>query len=299
MSLKALPFVALNAFFFGSSMVASRFIVGNFPPLVYLSVRLIIASAAFFMIFVIQPGAEFPRDRSLWIRAGILGVFGTALNLVMNVSALQYLSSGMVAVLLALTPAVTVLWAHIALPEERLQGWQWLGLVLAFGGASMLALSGESGLPNVTANPIGYAMVMVSVLTGAWRAIHMRKHLKNDNATQVASIRMFVSALLLVPLTVVAVDYDPVPITPLIAGVVLWASLIGTFGGFLVQLYTIQHFGAVPGSMVTYLIPIFAGTGGILLLGETFTPLMLAGMAVIICGIALVQRPRKPKIAAT
>jgi drug/metabolite transporter (DMT)-like permease len=291
MSLKALPFVALNAFLFGSTLVASRFSVGNFPPLVYLSFRLVIASGAFLLVFWLRPGAHFPLDGGLWLRAGVVGVFGTALNLVMNVSALQYLSSGVVSVLLALSPAVTVLWAHFLLPEERLHGWQWLGLVLAFGGASVLALAGETGIPDVTqADPRGYLMVGTAVLSNSIMAIYMRKMLKNDDSTQVASIRIFTAAMVLIPLTLIAVPYDPVPVSPLVGSVVVWAGIVGTFGGFFVQLYTIQNFGAVPGSMVTYLIPVVAGTGGVLLLGEEFTLTMLTGVAIIISGIALVQR---------
>ncbi len=291
MSLRALPFVALNAFLFGSTMVASRFSVGQLPPLLYLSVRLLVASSAFLLLYVVRPGAVFPQDRGLWLRAGIVGVFGTALNLVMNVSALQYLSSGVVSVMLSLTPAVTVLWAHFLLPEERLHGWQWIGLGLAFGGAATLALAGETGIPDVTrADPRGYLMVGTAVLANSSMAIYMRKMLKNDNSTQVASIRIFTATLVLVPLAALTVNYDPVPISPLVAFVVLWASLMGTFGGFFVQLYTIQTYGAVPGAMVTYLIPVFAGTGGVLLLGEQFTLTMLIGVTIIITGIALVQR---------
>ncbi len=291
MSLKALPFVTLNAFLFGSTLVASRYSVGNFPPLVYLSFRLLIASGAFFLIFLLRSEAQFPMDGSLWLRAGIFGVFGTALNLTLNVSALQYLSSGVVSVILSLSPAMTVLWAHFLLPEERLHGWQWLGLMLAFSGAAVLALAGESGIPDIAqADPRGYLMVLGAVLANSIMAIYVRKMLKNDNSVQVASIRIFVAALTLIPLTVFAVPYDPVPVSPLAAGAVIYAGLVGTFGGFFVQLYNIQHFGAVPGSMVTYLIPIFAGTGGVLLLGEVFTVRMLVGVAVIITGIALVQR---------
>ncbi|MCA9912053.1 MAG: DMT family transporter [Anaerolineae bacterium] len=291
MSLKALPFVILNAFLFGSTLVASRFSVGNFPPLVYLSFRLLIASSAFLLIYLLRPEAHFPLDGSLWRRVGVFGVFGTALNLVLNVSALQYLSSGVVSVILSLSPAMTVLWAHFLLPEERLRGWQWLGLLFAFSGAALLAFSGESGIPDIAqADPRGYLMVLGAVLANSIMAIYVRKMLKNDNSIQVASIRMFVAALTLIPLTVFTVQYDPVPVSPIAAGAVIYAGLVGTFGGFFVQLYNIQHFGAVPGSMVTYLIPIFAGTGGVLLLGEHFTPIMFLGVAIIITGIALVQR---------
>lgn len=295
MTLKALPFVLLTGFLFGSTLVASRFSVGQFHPLAYISFRLLLASAAHILIYLVLQ-RSFPTDRTLWFRAGLYGVFGTAVNLVGIVSALQFLSSGLAAVLITVSPAVTALLAHLFLPDERLGMAQWLGILFALGGAVMLAVAGENGLPDIAPSPWGYLLVGVGIMSGSIMTIYVRRNLQGFDQLDTASIRMWVATLAVFPATLLFVGFDVSAVDNQGIFAVLYAALIGTFGGFFTQLYTIKRFGAVPAAMVTYVIPLVSGVGGVVLLSETFTPLMFVGVAIIVAGIALVQQPaRKAK----
>ncbi len=42
--------------------------------------------------------------------------------------------------------------------------------------------------------------------------------------------------------------------------------------------------------MTSHVIPVVTGIGGVLVLGETITPVMLAGTGVIVSGIAIINR---------
>lgn len=294
MRLAALPYVMLTALLFGSTLIASRFSVGQFHPLIYISIRLILASLAFVVLFRSSPRFHFPHDRTIWLKAGILGVFGTALNLLMIVNSLQYLSSGIVSLLLTLSPVLTVLLAAVFLPEERLNVRQWLGIGLVFTGAALLTLSGENGLPDVTeTNPLGYVLISVAIIAGSIMTIYIRRVLKDCDSTQVASIRIFIAMLVVVPLGLAFGEQDASQINAAGIFAVVYAGLVGTFGGFFSQLYTVQRFGAVPGAMITYFIPIVAGIGGVLVLGESITTPMLISFVIIVAGIVLVQRREK------
>ena len=50
--------------------------------------------------------------------------------------------------------------------------------------------------------------------------------------------------------------------------------------------------------MTSYIIPIIAGFGGVLILGEEFTTTMVYGMVVIIAGVTLLQEFEKDKVIA-
>lgn len=289
MTLKALPFVILTGFLFGSTLIASRFSVGQFHPLNYISFRLLLASSAHLLIYLFSQRA-FPRDRTLWFRAALYGVFGTAVNLVGIVSSLQFLSSGLAAILITTSPAIVAVLTHFFLPEERLNIRQWLGVIFALSGAVMLALLGENGLPDVAVNPIGYLMAGAAILSGSIMTIYARRKLQDYDSFDTASIRMWIATLTVVPLTTIFVGYDLSAVNMQGVGAVLYAAFIGTFAGFIVQLYTISRFGAVPASMVTYIIPLVTVVGGIFILGESFTPLMVVGVAIIVSGIMLIQQ---------
>lgn len=289
MTAKALPFVILTGFLFGSTLIASRFSVGQFHPLNYISFRLLIASSAHILLYLFS-SRNLPRNRKMWFHAAIYGVFGTALNLVGIVSSLQYLSSGLTAILITVSPAITALVAYFFLPDERLNGRQWLGIIFALSGAIMLALLGESGLPDVSPEPTGYLLAGAAIISGSVMNVYARQKLRTYDSFDTASIRMWVATLTVVPLSSILVGYDLSAVNSAGLFAVIYAGLIGTFCGFIIQLYTISRFGAIPASMVTYVIPLVTGIGGVFILGEQFTPLMFVGIGIIVTGIMLVQQ---------
>jgi drug/metabolite transporter (DMT)-like permease len=296
MSLRALPYVSLTALLFGSTLIASRFSVGQYEPLTYLTLRVLIASAGYLLILLFHPQRNFPKDLTLWRHATILGIFGTAVNLVCIVSSLQYLSAGLVAILITTSPVVTAFIAGLVLPEEKLNRNQWVGVALALSGAILLAIAGENGLPDVSPDVRGYLLVAVPVISGSIATVYARQTLKDYDPVDVTSIRIFVATLVILPLTIAFAGFDTSAVDIGGVGAVLYAALVGTFGGFFVQVYVITQFGAVPSSMVTYLIPLVAGVGGVFILRERITPLMMVGMVIIVIGILLVQRGRLPAI---
>ena len=119
---KAIPYVVLLGFLWGSTLVVSRFSVGQYDPRTYISLRLLIAASAHLIVYAISgwiiAERPWPRKARLWGRASIFGIFGTAVSMTCIVSSLQYQSSGVTALLLTLGPVVTVVLAQFFLPDE-------------------------------------------------------------------------------------------------------------------------------------------------------------------------------------
>ena len=295
MNIKALPYVTLLGFFFGSSMVVSRFGVGQFEPITYIGVRMIISSLMALSVYRIASGRRFPRDRELWKRAGLLGIFGTAVPMTCVIYSLQYQSSGVASLLLATGPAITIILAHYTLPDELLSRRKVFGVGLALSGAIFLAISGEDGLPGVqAAAPTGFILVMIAMIFSSVMIIYARKRLTTYDAYEVGSIRIFITALTVMPLSLLTVGFDLNAVTESGYLALLYSAIVGTFLGLLLSFYNIKRFGATPAVMSTYVIPIVAGIGGMLVLGEEITLTMLIGMGVIVSGIALLQEYNMP-----
>lgn len=295
LNIRALPYVLLLGLFFGSSLVVSRFNVGQFAPAAYIGIRMVIASLMSLSVYALVTGRRVPRDRELWKRAGLLGVFGTAVPMTCVVASLQYQSSGVASLLLTTGPAMTVLLAHWVLPDELLNKRKIFGVSLALGGALLLTLSGENGLPDVSrADPTGYLLVVLGMISSSIMIIFARKYLRDYDAFDVGSVRLFSTAIAMMPFALLTTGFDLSAVDA--AGIVglLYAALVGTFIGFMLSFYTIKRFGATPAVMTTYVIPIVAGVGGVLLLDEEITGTMVIGMIVIASGIALIQEYRKP-----
>jgi drug/metabolite transporter (DMT)-like permease len=119
--------------------------------------------------------------------------------------------------------------------------------------------------------------------------VYTRKYMKEFNAYDVASIRIWTAAFAVLPLSLVLVGLDLGAVTKIGVAGLLYAAVIGTFAGMLLAFYNIKRFGATSAAMTAYVIPVVAGIGGVLFLHERITAVMLVGMALIITGIVIIQ----------
>ena len=181
------------------------------------------------------------------------------------------------------------------MPDELLTRRKTLGAGLALGGALLLALSGEDGLPDVQqAQPIGYLLVGTGMIFTSVMVIYARKYLRGYDAYDVGSIRMFTTAVVALPLSLLMADFDVSGADAVGVAALGYTALVGTFLAFMLSFYNIKRFGATAAVIATYIIPVVAGIGGVVALGEEFTEAMLVGMAIIVSGIALLQEVKKP-----
>ncbi len=286
------PNVILLGALFGTTLVASRFSVGQMSSLTYVGLRLGLATMGFLIIYLLPTSKRvWPRDVTLWQRGVILGIFGTALPMVSFVSSLQYISSGLASVLMTTSPAITAILAHFLLPDEKLTFKRGAGVILAFIGALLLTLRGESGIAGLTrANPLGYVFVFSGILSANIMSIYIRKKMRGYSTFDVGVIRMITSTLVVLPLAwwVSGLDISRVDSTGW--SVLVYAAVIGTFFAMMLDFSNIKRFGATISAMVTFVIPVVAVICGALFLGEHTTSSMLAGMILIIAGIWQIVR---------
>jgi len=290
----ALPHVLLLGLIFGSTLLASRFVVDQFAPTTYVWLRLVLSLPLFVALYT-AGGRRWPGGRALrasgLLRDGIiLGVFGTAVPMVAYVASLQYQSAGMTALLMTTAPALTVLFAQFLLPDERLTARKAVGIAVALGGAALLVLRGESGLAGVSGSPIGYALVIGGMLVDSFMVVYTRRHCRDHDTVALSSVRLTVAALVVAPLSLALIGLDLSAVTPAGYVALVYAAVAGTFGGLMLFLSVNQRYGATAASLTSYILPVVAAAGGVLFLDEQVTPIMLAGMGLIIAGIMVLNQ---------
>ena len=286
MNPQAYPSILLLGLLFGTTLLASRFSVGQYHPLTYLGLRLVIASLGFIVAYVFRiTNRRWPRDRRLWKHAVVLGVF-TSITMTGIVASMVYLSSGMASIMITAGPAFTVILANFFLEDEPLSWRKGVGVALAISGATLLVVLGETGLPDVrAANPLGYALVLTGILVASIMVIYIRMYMQDLDSYDVTSARMIVAALIVMPISLLLVGFDLSGVNRAGYLVLLYAAIVGTIFAFLLQFYNIQRFGATASVMVAYVIPVVATIGGALFLGEQITMGMLAGLVLIAIGV--------------
>lgn len=290
--IQTLPYILSLGLLFGSTLVASRFCVGQFNSVTFIALRVMIAGLLHALIYIFAfKKRKWPSGRELWKRGAVLGIFSTAIPMNFVTASLHYQSSGVTAILVSLNPVFTVIMAHFMLKDERLNRRKLLGVALALSGAILMVAMGETGLPDMSqANPIGYLLVFSAMISGGFATVYARKHMKGMDAIDVASVRMWMAGLITIPLSLLLVGFDLSKVTFQGYTALAWASIAGTFLGMLLSFYIIKRFGATTRAMTTYIVPIVSTIGGVLLLDETITIGMVFGIALILAGIVVINQ---------
>jgi len=100
------------------------------------------------------------------------------------------------------------------------------------------------------------------------------------------------SIMLAIALAVAGAPAPHVTAESIAAIVVL--GIIGTRFAYVLNYQIITSEGATVASTVTYLLPVVAIALGVLVLGESVTMTVLAGIALVLAGVALAHRRPKP-----
>ncbi|MEM7117944.1 MAG: DMT family transporter [Chloroflexota bacterium] len=287
---KGLPYVLLLSLFFGTSLVSSRFGLREFSSLAFVGLRMLVSWCAFLLTFALVKQYSWPTERQIWRHGMVLGVIGTAVPMTAFITSLNYLSSGVSAIIGTIGPAITIVLAHFLLQDERLTWRKGVGVAFALGGALLLTLMGETGLDTTEAvNPLGYILVFTATISSSLSLIYARAHVRDLSAFQITSVRALTTMVITLPLAFFTIGIDFSVVTSVGLTSLFYSALISSFAGFILALYIINQFGVATSIMTNYLVPIVASIGGALLLDERITIGMVSGMVIILIGISIIN----------
>ncbi|MEM7117559.1 MAG: DMT family transporter [Chloroflexota bacterium] len=291
MHTKALPYIFLLSFCWGTNVVASRFGIGQFEPFLYIMLRLAIATLVFVPILLFIQG-KLPTDKTLWRQAAISGVLGVAIPIPTFILSLQYQSSGVASLYVTTLPVMLVIAAHFFLPDEKMTRFKALGVGLALSGTLFLAVRGESGLADVgRASPLGFILVMSGLVSEVGNTMFVRSKMQGQDPMQVTAVRLFTATLVVLVVTLVLGDFSLANVTQAGYFALGYAAFIGALAAQFLAFYVQRTYGATAFSLNSFIVPVVAIVAGALLLDEVITWPMGVGMLLIGGGLYLINRP--------
>lgn len=257
---------ALVAFAANSILCRLALRAHTIDPATFTAVRLLAGAVTLTLLVSLRRGTAAPQHGS-WLSAAALFFYAAPFSF-------AYLSLGAGTGALILFGAVQLTMLLVAIRRgQRPRPIQWLGIIVAFGGLAWLLL------PGITApSPVGATMMLVA--GASWGVYSLRGHGASDalglTAGNFARSLPLVLVLWLVALS--QLHAEP-------AGI-LWATLSGAVAsgiGYAIWYRALPYISSVTAAVVQLSVPLLAGLGGILLLGEQVT-LRLAVAAVLVLG---------------
>jgi drug/metabolite transporter (DMT)-like permease len=201
----------------------------------------------------------------------------------------ERISSGLASILNSTTTLWTAVLIYWAIPTERPSLVNYIGVVIGFAGVVILVLPDISS-HGVSGNFFGAMAVIVAALSYAVNAIYQRRKMRNVSVFEVSLGQLMATVLFAIPLAVPSLPQVHIALSSLAAVLALGAG--GTGLAYLLYYYVMNTLGAVRAAGVTLLVPVTAVFWGVVLLHETLSLPIVAGMVVILVGIVLTNLRR-------
>ncbi|MDO8987267.1 MAG: EamA family transporter [Coriobacteriia bacterium] len=279
----------------GTTYLAIRIgLDAQWPPAAFAGLRLLPAGLILLGISRVR-GVSMRvsrRDLRTIIMVGLLllvgGQYGTYL-------AEQYIGSGLTALTVALLP-LWIAGAESLLPDmERPTARGYLGLVLGFAGLGILLAPRIAGISGSGTELLGIGIeILATWLWTTGSIVSKRRPVKAD-ALVATGYEMLAAGAALVLIATVRGEWSQISLTPAGVGSLVYLILIGSCVAFTAFVWLLRHAPASKVMTYAYVNPVVAVFLGWLVLSEPIDGWMIAGMAVIVTGVALAtSAPTRP-----
>ena len=279
-------FVTL-ATMWGLSFPAISVGLEHLPPLLFAAFRYDTAAILLLGYAVATTDSWRPVGRNnleavLW--GGLFLVAGNGLLFIGQ----QTVPSGVAAILQALVPILTALWALVLL-GERLSLIGSVGVGLGFLGVGLIVQPDPNNL--LAGDTVSRLIIVGQVISVSLGGVLIDRAAPSMERVAMTGWAMLLGGVVLHALSLGAGEALPgsVP-APVALGAILYLGVFSTALAFVIYFTIPEERGAFETSLVAYLVPVIATVAGIALLGESVGVLSVAGFVVVFAGFALLKR---------
>jgi drug/metabolite transporter (DMT)-like permease len=292
-------------FIWGSSYLFIKLAVDDFGTFTLVALRLIVGALLLWIVIRIakQP---LPRERRIYGHLIVMAIINITIPFLLITWAEQYVESSLAAILTSPVPLFAIVLSAWFLPDEPIRVNGLIGLLVGFVGVVIVTSPGLTGEKSSLAGELALLGAAFSYAAGA---VYSRRNVRGLPPMVPAVFQVTFAAIIV---TTLAVLFEhPWTATPDAEAIfaILWLGLLGSGVAYLLVFRLFAHWGATRTTLVAYLLPVVGIVLGYLVLDEAIDGRLIAGTALIIAGVFLVNskfgqrrvygRGRVPTIEAT
>ncbi|MEU5691247.1 EamA family transporter [Actinosynnema sp. NPDC020468] len=274
------------ALLWGSSFLWIKIALTGFSPVQLAFVRTVLG-AVVLVAMVHTRGQRLPGDRKVWGHLVIAAAFGNVIPFVLFAVGEQTVDSGVAGVLNATTPLWTLAFGLVLGYERNRGATRIAGLLLGFVGTLLIFAPWEkAGLAGW-----GALACLAAAACYAVSYTYIGRTLSGRGLTsiQLASAQLVTaSGLSLLVLPAGGLGEPHLTWQALVAIAVL--GVLGTGVAFVINYRLIEDEGPTNTTSVGYLLPVVSVLLGAVFLGEGLNLRVVAGMVVVLVGVALSRK---------
>jgi drug/metabolite transporter (DMT)-like permease len=280
----------LAVVFWGISFVATKAAVTEISPVALIFARAGLGTILLVGLLALR-GRDWrpPRSDLGWL--ALMGFIGVAFHQGLQAYGLRLTTAVKTGWLIGLTPIWSAVLAALFL-RERFPPAKLLGLVLGFAGALLVVTGGRFG-SDVFALPSTKGDLLVLASTVNWAVYSVVGHpvIKRLGALRATAGAMLLAwVMLVVPMAVAGAWTDYGRLSAAGWAAVLFLGIASSGLGYLFWYGALETIETSKVAALLYIEPLVTLVAAWLLLGEPIGLVTLAGGALLLAGVALVQR---------
>jgi drug/metabolite transporter (DMT)-like permease len=269
----------------GSTWLAIKIGLESIPPFYSVVFRFLIAAFLSYGLLRMR-GLSIPRDRASWNLFVTIGLLSFGLPFSIIYWSGQYLPSGLMSILFAVFPFMVAILSHKFLPNEPLNVFKVIGIVIGFSGIIVIFSEGLSSSSTMGQfQLLGIVGIVVGTILQAGGLMVLKRKGKdvdpltlNFSGMLIGAIPVAVMAILFERLSDIRVDAKSV-------GSILYLSTFGSVVTFAVYFWMLKRVEAVYLSFLTFVTPVVAVFLGAVVLGEKLEPNTFLGASLVLLGV--------------
>ena len=274
---------ALLCVIWGSTWLVIKVGYGGLGPFNVAAVRFFVAGLMLAPIVALT-GARWPATRAEWGLIAFVGVvlFGADYGLIYWAE--QYIDSGITAILFATLPLITIAFAHVYVPGDRITPRKLVGTTLAFLGVA--ALFGDHVRIDASKTWPMLAVVGAAVCAAA-TGVASKRHGGTLHPAALNAPAMLIGAIALTGMSLATGERFVFPRDGATWGAVLYLAAVGSVLSFLVYFSLLKTWSVTSLSFISVFTPAIALLLGFVFLDERPTLWTAIGGALILGGVTL------------
>lgn len=284
---RALFAVGLVSIFWGTTWLASKKGVEHMPALQLAGIRQLLGGGIYIIFFLIR-GFKWPSWNQLF-RFTWMSVIMFVVSNGFGTWSVQYIPSGLGAVIGAIAPIWIALFSLVLFKDTRLNITTVIGLILGFGGILIIFYDYLDILFDANFS-LGIILGVIATMTWALGTLLTVKHARDLNPYYSVGWQMFLSGLILTAVSYITGQHIPLAEIPMPAWYsITYLVVIGSIITFAAFIYALKRLPPAQASVYAYINPIVAVIIGALLNHEKLNLLIAGGTLVTLIGVYLVN----------
>lgn len=289
---KAYLALAVTSIVWGTTWVASKMGINHMPAIELASIRQFFGGSIYIIFFLLIKKEKLPTKKQfLWLMPMAFLMFVSSNGIATY--GLQFITSGLAALIAALYPLSVVLIERFYYKAIRITPQTMLGLFLGLLGIGFIFYK-DSLQVHAGHYALGVGLSMFAMLTWSVGSIIISRTKIDLNPYYSIGWQMLLSAATMGLFTYFSGNYIPIKEIPAISwGVIVYMVIGGSIFAFISFIYSMKHLQASIASLYAYINPIVAIWVGSLLLKESMTWNSIVGTVCTLTGVYLVNNSLK------